>query len=98
MTGKPSLKKQYSIAEARDRLPRLVHEAERGIQVELTRRGRPVAVILSALEHSRMTGSSPGFNEALERYRRTVDLKKMNFEASFFEGLRDRTPGREVGL
>ena len=37
------MSKQYSIAEARDNFPRVVHEAETGEAVELTRRGKPVA-------------------------------------------------------
>lgn len=42
--------KRYSIAEAQDSLANLVHEAEGGTRVELTRDGRPVAMILSVLE------------------------------------------------
>lgn len=42
--------KRYSIAEAQDRLPNLVHEAEGGTRVELTRDGKPVAMILCVPE------------------------------------------------
>lgn len=42
--------KRYSISEAQDRLPGLVHEVEGGIRVELTRDGKPVAMILSVRE------------------------------------------------
>ena len=38
---------RYSIAEARRNLPKLVHEAERGKAVELTRRGESVAMLIS---------------------------------------------------
>jgi prevent-host-death family protein len=41
---------QYSIAQASDRLPELVDQAEQGTPVELTRHGKRVAVILSAEE------------------------------------------------
>ena len=34
----------YSIAEARDALTGLVHRVEEGEPIQLTRRGRPVAV------------------------------------------------------
>ena len=37
----------YSIAEARNHLSTLVHEAESGKPVKLTRRGKPVAVVMS---------------------------------------------------
>lgn len=46
---------QYSIAQARDQLPQLVHTAEQGTPVELTRRGKQVAVILSAKEYDRLS-------------------------------------------
>lgn len=39
--------KRYSIAEAQSSLPGLVREVEGGARVELTREGRPVAMILS---------------------------------------------------
>ena len=41
------MSKSYSIAKARDQLAELVHRAEKGAAVELTRHGKPVAVILS---------------------------------------------------
>ena len=39
--------KRYSIAEARAILPTLVDEVQAGNEVELTRRGKPVAVVVS---------------------------------------------------
>jgi antitoxin Phd len=43
--------KTYSIAEARHNLAAIVHEAERQSPVALTRRGEPVAVLLSIQEY-----------------------------------------------
>jgi prevent-host-death family protein len=40
--------KTYSIAEARNDLSNVVREAEAGRPVTLSRRGRPVAVVVSA--------------------------------------------------
>lgn len=37
--------RRYAIAEARAHLPRIVDQAEAGMDVELTRRGQPVAVL-----------------------------------------------------
>jgi prevent-host-death family protein len=37
----------YSIAQARNQLSELVHQAESGKTVKLTRRGKPVAVVVS---------------------------------------------------
>lgn len=45
------MQKRYSIAEAKNRLSHVVHEAEDDGPVELTRRGKTVAVILSSDEY-----------------------------------------------
>lgn len=37
----------YTITEAKNRLPSLVHRVEKGPAVKLTRHGRPVAVLVS---------------------------------------------------
>ena len=43
------MQKQFSISEAKNRLPSIIHihYVEEGPYVELTRRGKPVAVLLS---------------------------------------------------
>jgi len=38
------MQKQYSIAEAKNKLPAIIHDVEEGSIVQFTRRGRPVAV------------------------------------------------------
>ena len=89
--------KQYSIADARNNLPGLVHEVERGAAVELTRRGKPVAVLVSVDEYRRLRGDSKGgFWEALQEWRSTVDWQ--NWDDSIIDGLleeRDRSRGRD---
>lgn len=42
-----SAQEKYSIAEARTHLPTIVDEAKAGLEIELTRRGKAVAVIVS---------------------------------------------------
>ena len=37
---------QYSIAEARSSLPSIVDQAEAGVEIQLTRRGKPVAALM----------------------------------------------------
>lgn len=84
-----------SIAEARNHLPSLVHQAEAGQPVELTRRGRPVAALVSLEDYRRMQESSPGFWAALQRFRAEVDLDDLDVDA-IYAGTRDRSPGREI--
>lgn len=86
----------YSIAEARDKLARLIHEAEKGVSVELTRRGIAVAVLVSLSEYKKLREGSIGFWEAFENFREKADLANIGIEPEVFEDLRDRTQGREV--
>ena len=92
------MRKQYSIAQARDHLPRIVHEVERGSAVELTRRGKPVAVLLSMRYYERLTSGKGGFWEVLEKFRREVDLDAIWEDGDPFEGVRDRPAGCELAL
>ncbi len=45
---------EISIAKAKAQLTRLIHQAERGEAVHITRRGKPVAVLLSENEYARL--------------------------------------------
>lgn len=89
---------RYSIAEARHNLAAIIHELERKAVVELTRRGEPVAVLLSFREYRRLTTPRGQFWEAYQEFCKTFDLPKLNIEPALFEGVRDLTPGREVRL
>jgi len=48
------MEKKYSIAEARQHLPAIVHEAERAGTVRITRRGQVVARLVSEHEFQRL--------------------------------------------
>jgi antitoxin Phd len=85
--------KQYSIAEARDNFPRVVHEAETGEAVELTRRGKPVAVLLSLDEYRRLGTGRQSFWEAYEEFRRRHAGEEIETEDAFAD-VRDPAPGR----
>jgi prevent-host-death family protein len=52
--------REYSVAEARDKLPALVHQAERGRPVRITRRGKRAAVLISEGEYRRSRRSVGG--------------------------------------
>ena len=89
-------KKQISLARARSHLAAVVGEVEKGSPVELTRRGKSVAVLISVADYERLTNRSMSFGEACEKFRRSVDLKALEIDPAIFDGLRDRAPGREV--
>ncbi len=89
------MSKRYSIAEARNQLPAIVHDAEKGKPVELTRRGKPVAILLSVAEYERLSLARPNFWGALQAFRARHDFNELDVD-QIFDGVRDRSPGREV--
>lgn len=95
MSKKESL--SYSIARLRSRLARAIRQAEAGRTVEITRRGRPVAVLVGRddLERLRQGGD---FWERYVRFRESADLASLDIDPDdVFGDLRDDpSPGREV--
>lgn len=90
--------KRYSIAEARANLPTIVNEVEAGADIELTRRGKPVAVVVSRTQYERLKAEGPGFAAAYRLFRERYSLEEIGTESDVFEGLRDSSPGRDVKL
>jgi prevent-host-death family protein len=90
--------RRYTIAEARSRLPAIVDEAEAGADVELTRRGEPVAVVVSLREFERLQGKRRHFGDAYKKFLETYSLAEIGVERGFASSTRDRTPGRKVTL
>jgi prevent-host-death family protein len=94
-------KRQYSIARARDRLTQLVHDAERGEPIELTRRGKLVAVIVSVEDFQRIPAPEPkSFEEFVEKWRASMtpeELEELNSD-DIYRDVRDRSPGRDFSF
>jgi len=83
------MSKQCSITAARNSLTALVHEVEKGAPVELTRRGRPVAVLLSVSEYRKLRAGRPDLWRSIQRFRQETDLRELDVEA-VYSGVRDR--------
>jgi PTS system cellobiose-specific IIB component len=93
----PDMGKQYSIAEARNHLSEVVHGAEAEGPITLTRRGRPVAVVVSQADYRRLRSTRPGFWDAAAAFRESVDLSDLAID-DVYQGVRDRDPGRTVPI
>jgi prevent-host-death family protein len=92
------MSRRYSIAQARSQLPAIVDQAESGLEVELTRRGQPVAVVVSRRELERLRGRRQYFGDAYRRFIATHALEDIGVEPDFAPSTRDRTAGRTVAL
>ena len=88
----------YSIAEAKNSLSRIVHEAEEGHTVQLTRRGELVAVLLSIDEYQKMNKKNSSPTEALQAFLRDKAFKDTDIDPSVFSGLRPKASGRDIQL
>jgi antitoxin Phd len=93
-------RKSYSIAAARDNFPSLVHAAQAGAAIEVTRRGKPIAVLLALEEYERLIAphrGSRGFRETyLDFLQRNPDLVDNAVEPDEWpSSIRDLAPGRD---
>ena len=86
----------YSVAEARNRFAEIVHDLKNVSKVEVTRRGRPVAILISIEEFEMLRAGNVSFTSAYEAFRSKVDLAKAEIEPEVFEDLRDPSQGREM--
>lgn len=87
--------KRVSVAEAKNTLPALLHGADTA-PVEIVRRGKPVAVILSRASYDRLCGKSEGVWAAVERFRETHDLERLDAAKAFDVARDPSTEGRPV--
>jgi prevent-host-death family protein len=89
--------KNYSIAEAKNHLPELVREVEQNGPVHLTRRGKPVAVLLSLSAYERLQKGKVDFWEAYLDFRQRYKLDELDLDPdTIFANVRDQSPGREI--
>ncbi len=75
--------RQYSIAEARAHLHRIVSQAEAGEQIELTRRGKVIAVVVSAQLADGLARTRSSFGAAYEHFVATHDLNDVGLDEPF---------------
>lgn len=88
--------RRYSITEARSNLPAIVDQAESGREVELTRRGKPVAVVMSLQQYARLRGERERFGAAYRRFLASHDLHEVGLDDDAMATVRDRSPGRSA--
>lgn len=92
----------FSIRDAKSKLTSLIREVEKGHPARLTRRGRPVAVLVSAREFERMkVARDPrrDFMQFLQGWRREMIAKGLPFASDDeLPQARDHSPGRKFSF
>ena len=92
------MERQISLSQAKNKLTAIVHDVENGPAVKLTRHGKPVAVLLSTQEYERLRQTYGNFWNSLTVLRKKMHLRGIEISDADFEGLRDQSPGRDIGL
>src|SRR3546814_18798497 len=90
--------KSVSIADARNRLTELLHGTEDGQSVQVTRRGQPVAVLLSETEYLRLKSAAAGavdFAAWVRRWREQLPAGIEGISAIELERSEERRVGEE---
>ena len=92
------MSRRYSIAEARASLPAIIDQAEAGQEVEVTRRGKPVAAVVSVRELARLRGAGGSFGVLYRGFLAGHALDEVGLDEDFAASLRDKGTGRSVSL
>ena len=87
--------KQYPIADAKNKLPSIIHAVEKGPPIKITRHGRPVAVLISIHEYESLSKQKKDFWPSLSAFLDSIDKNQLNLYGTEFEGIRDRSRGRD---
>jgi len=90
--------KSYSVADARAHLPEILDDVEGGQEVQLTRRGLPIAIVLSQERYNALRGERSNFGDAYRAFIERHAPVDFGLDPDFFDAVRDRAPGRRVRL
>jgi prevent-host-death family protein len=83
-----------TIAHAKNHLPKLIHAAEAGDDIRISRHGKLVAVLISAQRYQQRFATGAGVFQAMQQWREhypSVDLSDTEVDS-----WRDRSPARET--
>ena len=93
------MRHRYSITDARQNLPVLIRKAENGEEVELTRRGKPVAVLVSHQAFKHLASIRRDFAAAYRDFRTNIDITDLELDPDeLFGNLREETAGHNFRL
>lgn len=83
---------EVSVAEAKTHLARLLQQVEAGETVRITRRGKPVAVLVSHDDYERTHKPPERLSDFIRRWRAEMREQGLSFlDDKELEGLRDQS-------
>jgi len=89
--------KTFSIADARSQLPKIIHAVESGDTTKLTRRGKPVAVLLSVKEYEALINQrGGGLLQALNAFETLKQKTSKDISDEEVDNWRDKSTGRKI--
>ena len=92
------MQKQYPISVAKNKLPSIIHNVEDGSPIQLTRHGKPVAVLVSFAQYQGLVNQKKDFWTALTYFKKGFQEGEPLVEEQDFDGLRDESRGRDVNF
>jgi antitoxin Phd len=91
------MKRNVSVAEAKNNLPSLVHDVEEHGAIGIQRRGKTVAVIVGLRDYERMrVRSTPSLLDQIMAIRKEHDVEDLASDEEF--AVRDRTPTKPANF
>jgi len=85
----------YSIAQTRNKFTSIVHDVENLSSIEITRWGKPIAMLISIAEYQRLKAGKQNFGESYRQFRASTNWDDLDIGPEVFADVRDRSTGRE---
>lgn len=82
-----------TIADAKNNLPKLIHAAEAGDDIHISRHGKPVAVLVSEERYQQLFQSGKDVFAAIQTWHEQHEAVDISDEE--VDSWRDRSPARE---
>jgi len=88
--------KTNTIAEAKNNLSHLIHQLEVEESIQLTRYGKPVAVMMSETHYKKLTSPAKSLNSAIINWRNQLDdTQDVGLRDDELKSIRTESAGRE---
>lgn len=86
--------KTSTIAEAKNNLSQLIHQLESDDAIQLTRHGKPVAVMLSEAHYQKLTHKDNNLYQAIQQWRTKLESDSALTDVEL-KNIRSTSQGRE---